>query len=373
MISRRTFLTLAPAPFLLKGTSMNEQRRPADLDDNVPGPGWRMPAEWAPHARCWMAFPSRTGPWEDFLEPVRRDIVALARAIRRFEPVMMVVSPDEVDQAARALGPAIEVLPLPVDDLWIRDSGPTFLSDGTGGTAAAVWRFNAWGEKFPSYANDRTLAERLTARIGMILYAAPLVTEGGALLVDGDGTLVVTETSILNENRNPGLTKREADRILKSWLGVETVIWLPGSRTETVTDGHIDGFACFARPGVALAELPASESAPDAREMNENLKALRLARDARGRSIEIGLLRRPPDVLSDASTFCDCYVNFYIANGGIVMSKFGSPAADQAARDTIAAAFPDREVVQIFYDAVAEGGGGIHCSTQQQPAAGEAL
>jgi agmatine deiminase len=361
---------LARTPTPLKGARMNELRRPAEFTGTIPAAGWRMPAEWAPHARCWMAYPSRTALWDGQLEAVRRDIVTLAQAIRRFEPVTMVVSPDDTEEASRALGSAIDILPLAVDDLWIRDSGPTFLSNGAGGIAATTWRFNAWGEKFTGHANDRTLAERLTARMGITWYPAPLVTEGGALLVDGEGTLVVTESSILNDNRNPGLTKREADRILKSWLGVEAIIWLPGSRTETVTDGHIDGFVCFARPGVALAELPASESAPDAREMNENLKALRLARDAKGRSIEIGLLRRPPDVPSSTPTFCDCYVNFYIANGGIVMSKFGVPASDQAARDMVAAAFPGREVVQICYDSVAEGGGGIHCSTQQQPASG---
>jgi len=339
-----------------------------DRPGEAPAAGWHMPAEWVPHERCWMAYPSRSGLWGDDLHRVRRDIGALARAIRQFEPVTMVVAPEEALQAAMALGPDIDLLPLPVDDLWIRDTGPTFLSDGAGGIAATLWQFNVWGGKFPGYDNDRTLAERVIREIGVQPFPAPLVTEGGALQIDGERTLLVTETSVLNDNRNPGLTKSEAERIFRFWLGVEKVVWLPGSRTETVTDGHIDGFACFVRPGIALAELPASDLAPDAREMKENLRALQLARDAKGRSIEIGLLRRPPEVSSASPTFCDCYVNFYIANGGIVMSRFDSPQSDRTARDTVATAFPDRKVVQISFSAVAEGGGGIHCSTQQQPA-----
>ena len=242
----------------------------------APGAGWHMPAEFAPHARCWMAFPSRSGPWGDSLPRMQRDIVTLARAIRRFEPVTVIVAPGEIDGAAAALGPAIDVLPLAVDDLWIRDTGPTFLQNESGMVAAALWRFNAWGEKFPGYDNDRNLAQRLASAIGVRAFPAPLVTEGGALQVDGDGTVLATESSILNDNRNPGMTKSEAERILKAWLGAEAVIWLPGSRTETVTDGHVDGFACFVRPGVAVAELPTSDSAPDAQEMKENLRALRL-------------------------------------------------------------------------------------------------
>jgi agmatine deiminase len=145
------------------------------------------------------------------------------------------------------------------------------------------------------------------------------------------------------------------------------VVWLPGSTVETVTDGHIDGFTCFTRPGQVLAELPASDAAGDAREMRENLKALRLARDAKGRSLEIGLLHRPAEVASTTDRFCDCYINFYIANGGVVMPRFNVPA-DQVAAEMVAKAFPDRRVVQIDVAAIAEGGGGIHCSTQQQPA-----
>jgi agmatine deiminase len=251
----------------------------------------------------------------------------------------------------------------------MRDMGPTFLVDSLGGVAATVWQFNVWGGKFSGYEEDCRLAERLASAIDMNTYPAPIVTEGGALHVDGEGTLLVTETSVLNDNRNPGLDKAEAERIFKHWLGISHVVWLPGCTTETITDGHVDGFACFVRPGVALAEQP-DPSAADAGEMRENLRALRLARDAKGRSLDIGLLHRPKEVESEIGSFCDCYVNFYLANGGVVMPRFGDAEADRIAAETVAKAFPDRRVAQISIDAIAAGGGGIHCSTQQQPFGG---
>jgi agmatine deiminase len=165
------------------------------------------------------------------------------------------------------------------------------------------------------------------------------------------------------------LTKAEAEHIFKHWLGVSKVIWLPGSEVETVTDGHIDGFACFTAPGRLLAELPGSETAEDFREMTENLRALRLAKDAKGRALEIGLLHRPAAVETASPYFCDSYVNFYIANGGIVMPRFGDSEADATAAAIIGRAFPGRQMAQISVTAIAEGGGGIHCSTQQQPLA----
>ena len=338
-------------------------------EEMAPGPAWRMPAEYGPHTRCWMAFPSHSGPWGESLPDVREAIAALARAVQGFEPVTVIVEPAEVAEAREMLGAGSQILPLSVDDFWTRDTLPTFLVDGNGGRATANWEFNVWGEKFPGYAKDRSLSTRLSAILGTPRFPAPIVTEGGALHVDGAGTLLVTETSVINDNRNPGLTKAEADDIFKGWLGVDRVVWLPGSHTETITDGHVDGFACFVGPGVVLAELPASDDAPDMREMRENLRALELARDAAGRTLEIGMLRRPGTVRSDGAAFCDCYVNFYLPNGGVVMPRFGDDAADRAAREIVARAFPDRRIAQIDIDAIAEGGGGIHCSTQQQPAA----
>jgi agmatine deiminase len=343
-------------------------RQQLSLQMVKPPIGWHMPPEWARHTCCWMSYPSAATDWADDLPRLRRTIADLALAIRRFEAVRMIVAPADEAAARRDFGPAIDLVILEVDDLWMRDIGPTFLVKSGEGVSAAVWRFNVWGEKFSGYDADRSLAQRLMASRKMTAYPAPIVTEGGALHVDGEGTLLVTETSVLNDNRNPGLSKPEAEEIFRHWLGVTQVIWLPGSRVETVTDGHIDGFACFTQPGRVLAELPGSDDAADAREMRENLKALRLARDAKGRSLEIGLLSRPVEVASEIGRFCDCYINFYIANGGVVMPRFGIPAADEAAADIVAKAFPDRQVVQVEIDAIAEGGGGIHCSTQQQPA-----
>lgn len=315
-----------------------------------------------------MSYPNTGSAWESELPKVRADVLALARAIRQFEPVTLILATEDAAAVRDAVSGEIELLALAVNDLWMRDIGPTFLTKRGEGVTAALWRFNVWGEKFPGdYEDDRHLNRHLVDAIGTTAYPAPIVTEGGALMVDGEGTLLTTESAILNDNRNPGLTKMEAERIFQDWLGVTKVIWLPGSHTETITDGHIDGFACFSAPAKLLAELPASEAAVDFKEMAENLRVLQLATDAKGRDLEIGLLRRPSSVASDSPYFCDSYVNFYIANGGIVMPRFGEQKADTAAAEMVARAFSGRQVVQIAIDAIAAGGGGIHCSTQQQP------
>jgi agmatine deiminase len=377
---RRAFLSQCAAGIGLagRGSAMREViLRPRDhlrqtgasqQAHQAPPAGWHMPAEWEPHRRCWMSYPNTGSAWESELPKVRADVLALARAIRQFEPVTLILATEDAAAVRDAVSGEIELLALAVNDLWMRDIGPTFLTKRGEGVTAALWRFNVWGEKFPGdYEDDRHLNRHLVDAIGTTAYPAPIVTEGGALMVDGEGTLLTTESAILNDNRNPGLTKMEAERIFQDWLGVTKVIWLPGSHTETITDGHIDGFACFSAPAKLLAELPASEAAVDFKEMAENLRVLQLATDAKGRDLEIGLLRRPSSVASDSPYFCDSYVNFYIANGGIVMPRFGEQKADTAAAEMVARAFSGRQVVQIAIDAIAAGGGGIHCSTQQQP------
>jgi agmatine deiminase len=329
--------------------------------------GWFMPAEWWPHARCWMAWPTREELWDDLLEPAKREVAAVARAIAKFEPVCMIASPASADEAAQACGSKIEVVALPINDCWARDTGPTFLVNSDGGCVGTTWGFNGWGEKYRPYTEDSLLARRLLAELKQLAFAGPLVIEGGNLCADGEGTLLTCETAILNPNRNPGLQRDEAERRLRAYLGIEKVIWLPGNPADTVTDGHVDGIACFCRPGAAIAEMIEDRSSPEYEALTECRERLCHETDARGRRIEVLTLTRPRRVPSRSKEFCSSYVNFYIANGAIIMPKFGDNRADEAAGQLIAEAFPGRQVVQLRIDAIAEGGGGIHCITQQEP------
>jgi agmatine deiminase len=327
--------------------------------------GCFMPAEWWPHARCWMAWP--TCAWGDWLELARENVAAVAQEIAKFEPVSLLASPASVAEAKQACGDKVEVLAMPLDDCWTRDTGPTFLVNEKHWCAGISWGFNGWGERYKPYTEDALLARRLLGELKLLAFAAPLVLEGGNLCVDGEGTLLTSKTAILNRNRNPDLQRGEAEEFLRAYLGVEKIIWLPGNPADTVTDGHVDGIACFCRPGVVLVEIIADKRSDEYETLAECRRVLESSTDARGRKLEVRTLARPREVPSDSEEFCSSYLNFYIANGGIIMPKFGDKKADEEAAQVVAELFPGRRVVQLCIDTIAEGGGGIHCITQQQP------
>ena len=327
--------------------------------------GFSMPAEWEAHERCWMAWPFRDDLWAD-LAAAQQAYGEVARTIRRFEPVTMIATPGQVDNAKRSCGCGVEVLALDINDSWTRDSGPTFLVNGQGSLAGTAWRFNAWGNKHQPWFDDAKLAERVLEHVNAPIYRSPLVFEGGALHVDGEGTLLTTETVVFNQNRNPGLSRAEAEREIQHALGVEKIIWLPGDPDEYETNGHVDGIACFVRPGVVLHETNPDPDDPHSKILAENLRALRSAQDARGRSLELIPIEEAHDVGGGVDIFCRSYVNFYIANGGIIAPKYGTPA-DERTRELLARVFPGRDIALVDITAIAPGGGGIHCITQQQP------
>ena len=325
--------------------------------------GFFMPAEWAPHASCWMIWPSRPEVWDD-MAATKTAYAAVARAIRLFEPVTMVANAADVREAQELLGPAIEVMAAPVDDSWARDIGPCFLIDGKGGLAGADFRFNAWGGKYEGYDNDDRLAGKLLEATGARRFTSPLTAEGGGITVDGEGTLITTESCFPNANRNPDWSRDEIEAELKRTLGVAKVIWIPGDPDEKETDGHVDGIAAFVRPGVVLVEV--TEDPEYSAVMQENLKALRGQRDAKGRELELIVISDASEAESDCWRFCRSYVNSYIANGGVVMPCYGVET-DRVAMETFRRIYPERQVVPVAIDDIAIGGGGIHCITQQQP------
>jgi agmatine deiminase len=315
-----------------------------------------------------MAWPDRRDLWGETLPETQGAYARVARAIACFEPVTMIASPGAVSEAAKLCGSGVETLALPIDDAWLRDTGPAFLVGADGARAASAWHFNGWGGSFPRFERDASLAKRLCERLGLPLQQAELRLEGGAISVDGEGTILTTESCVLHPNRNPGMTRLEAERELCDALGARKVIWLPGELSDgDCTDGHIDGLACFARPGLVLAETLTDPASERSRVLRENHRALSGATDARGRELEVIEMEDAWQAESRGDSFCISYINFYLANGGVVMPSYDAPG-DEPARQILERAFPSRDIVQVDVRDIAIGGGGIHCITQQQPA-----
>ncbi|HEX3847971.1 MAG TPA: agmatine deiminase family protein [Steroidobacteraceae bacterium] len=332
--------------------------------------GFFMPAEWAPHSGCWMGWPQRESIWHGFMEGARDDYVKVARAIARFEPLTMLADPSSAADAARRCGPTVRVLPVPLDDSWLRDSGPTFLVDGAGRRAASLFVFNAWGEKCAPFDRDAALGARIAEIADVPASRSGLVVEGGGFLSDGEGTLITAESCVLNPNRNPGWVRAEADAELRAMLGVEKIIWLPGDLTDQATDGHVDGYVAFFRPGGVLLETVVDPADPRHAIMAENRRVLETERDARGRTLELVPIAEAPrsSVPAGEEIYCRSYVNFYLANGAVIAPAYGI-AEDAAVRETLSRAYPTREVVTLELEDLFRGGGGIHCITQQEPSA----
>ena len=322
--------------------------------------GFFMPAEWAPHERTLMQFlpPQNWHPRE--LPAARQEWAMVANAVAAFEPVTMAVRPADRAVAKRMLSSEIALIEMPMNDGWSRDSGPTVLIDGKGARAVAGFEFNGWGAKFPPYGDDALVKARLAAHFGLPLYPAPLVAEGGAIAVDGEGTCLTTEECLLNRNRNPALSQEAVTEVLKGWLGVEQVIWLPrGLTPDPITDGHVDGIAAFVEPGVVLLHTTDDTADPNHAITQQAKRQLEASSDARGRRIEVIELPLAHDVV---------HLNFYICNGGVVVPTAGDPRQDDAPLAVLREVFPEREVVAVSGQMLSKGGGGVHCITQQMPA-----
>ncbi len=329
------------------------------------GYGW--PAEWARHARTWMAWPARPATWHGGIDAARAAHVELAKAIAAFEPVTMVCSPGEMAEASLMCGPGIELVPVPLSDGWMRDIGPTFVTDGAGGLAGIDWIFNGWGGLHGDYAADALVAAEVLRLKACTRLAPPIVLEGGAVNGDGQGTLLVTEECLLDPRRNPGKSKADLEEVLAYYLGAKSVVWLGRGYEGDETGGHVDEIACFAGPGRVMLQVTADPEDPNYLTQHDNLTRLRSARDAAGRPLEVVEIPQPARRERDGNRLTLSYINFVFANGGIIMPSFGDPADAQAFR-IFANLFPDRKIVQLLADDLVVGGGGMHCITQQEPA-----
>ena len=355
--------------------------------------GFWMPGEFEPHAGTWMLWPERPDNWRDRAAPARRAFAAVARAIARFEPVTVGASAAHFDGAREMLPPHIRVVELSHDDAWARDVAPTFVVNEDGGVRGVDWRFNAWGGDhgglYSLWDQDERVARKVLEIEGRDRYAARLINEGGAVHVDGAGTVLVTEECLLNKNRNPELSQKQIEKALRDYLGVSTVIWLGKGVFNDETDGHIDELAAFVRPGEVVLTWTDDERDPQHAISKDAWERLNDARDARGRRLKVHKLPMPGPLYMTAQEakglvaragtkqrpagerLAGSYVNFYAANGGIVMPLL-DPRTDRAAAARLRRLFPKRRIVGVPTREVLLGGGNIHCITQQVPAAARA-
>jgi agmatine deiminase len=335
--------------------------------------GFSMPAEWAEHERTWMAWPTanETIGAED-LHAARVAWGSVASVIARYEPVTMVAGVGEGASVADYVAQPLTVVERPLDDAWMRDIGPTFLSDGRGSLAAVDWVFNGWGaQEWAAWEHDRDVASQVAELAGARRYASRMVNEGGGIHVDGEGTVLITETVQLDPGRNPGWSRADVEAELRAFLGVEKVIWLPRGLTRDYerfgTRGHIDIVASFARPGVVLCHTQPDPAHPDHEVGKENVALLRAATDARGRALEVVEIPAPTVLTEEGHGWVDySYINHYVANGVVVLCAFDDPRDEENAA-TFAKLFPGRRIELVDAREIFANGGGIHCITQQQP------
>jgi agmatine deiminase len=330
---------------------------------------WMMPDEAMPHKATWMAFGASQDIWgKKLLAGVQDNLAAIARTLAKYEPVNMLVREDDFDIASEKCGAGVTLIVQPIDDLWMRDTGPVFVVNKQGEKAAVDLNFNGWGNK-QEHAQDAAVAGVVAAKVGVKTFNTSLVLEGGGIEVDGHGTAIITESCVLNPNRNPGVSKEQCETELKRLLGLRKIIWLPGIAGKDITDGHTDFYARFTQPGVVVAGYDPDPKSYDHAVTKQHLALLRAATDADGKAFEVVVLEGPSTIRPKYANdeFAAGYINFYVANGVVLMPEFGDAVADNAAHAILQKLFPGRAVIQINIDAIAAGGGGIHCTTQQEP------
>ena len=352
--------------------------------------GYRMPGEFERHSGCWMLWPERPDNWRLGAKPAQAAFTAVATAIAGSEPVSVGASAAQFANARRMLPASVRVVELSSNDAWMRDVGPTFVVDARGGVRGVDWKFNAWGGLnggiyFP-WDLDDAVAHKVLEVEGRDRYRAPFVLEGGAIHVDGQGTVVTTEECLLNPNRNPHLTRAEIEALLARYLGIETVVWLGRGVHLDETDGHVDNLCAYVRPGEVVLTWTDDRSDPQYEISRDALERLMQARDARGRRFKVHKLTQPGplrmtreeaggvDVVEGSqprtagARLAGSYVNFYVGNRRVVVPLL-DPKRDGAALRKIRDLFPRREVVGVPGREILLGGGNIHCITQQVPAA----
>lgn len=353
--------------------------------------GYRMPGEFEPHSGCIMIWPVRPGSWTHGGVGAKKVFTEIATAISKWETVYMLADEEHFEEARAALPGEVIVVNIESDDSWARDVGPTFVKNKEGKLRGVNWSFNAWGGTFDGlyadWSRDDLVAKRFLEYLDVDCYdAAPFVLEGGSIHSDGEGTLLVTEACLLSPGRNPKLSREQIEEKLKAYLQVEKVIWLPCGIFQDETNEHVDNVCAFTAPGEVVLAWTEDKADPQYEMSNRCLQVLEQERDARGRKIKVrkllipkepvciteeelaGLVFEPGEDEREAGErLAASYVNFYIANGAIILPQFGDEN-DVAAQKVLQEAFPGREIVPVYARDIIVGGGNIHCITQQIPA-----
>lgn len=359
------------------------------LDSTPAADGFRMPAEWEPHTATWMAWPERPDTWRQNAGPAQAAFARVAAAIAAAEPVTVSASAGQIENARALLPDDVRVVELSTDDAWMRDIGPTFVTDGRGGLRGVDWVFNAWGGLhdgiYSPWDRDDAAAAQILDLEGAPRYRAPFVLEGGAIHVDGEGTVLTTEECLLSPGRNPGMSRQEIETQVCAYVRAEKVLWLGAGVQKDETTGHIDNLACFVAPGVVALTWTDDESDPQHAISTDAERRLQSMTDARGRSLEVHRIHQPGPLAITAEEaagvgvaagskprragdrLAGSYVNFYIANGRIVFPLLDERHDDAAALKLVEL-FPGREIVGVPGREILLGGGNVHCITQQVPA-----
>jgi agmatine deiminase len=360
-LRRRTFLGLTVAASLGL-VACSDQRQASQR--------FAVPLDTTRHTGTWMGWPDSPAIWGRLLPGAQSDIARIAVTIARYEPVHLLANKESAKAAARACGPKVTIVDsIPIDDCWLRDSGPIFRVDGTGGMDAVGLNFNGWGGR-QTHQHDAQVAARIAQLINAPFHAADFVGEGGAIETDGAGTLMATASSLVNDNRNPRMSQSQVETAMCDAYGATKVIWFDGLRNDDITDDHVDATSRFLAPGRGLVQLPHHGDtdiwSDDERKQHAVLSD---ATDAHGRRIVVQTLQGPNyrRIRSSNPNFVGSYANYYVCNDAVVIPEFGDTSADQAAKEQLTKLFPDRTVEQIRIDSLGAGGGGIHCVTQQQP------
>lgn len=334
---------------------------------------YTMPAEWTPHERTFISWPVQSSMVypEHYDKVTGKGYAEIIRAIAEFEPVTVVVNPDDRERVSAlfADNERIDCLTIEHNDAWLRDNGPTFVMNAEGELAGVDWGFNAWGGKYSPWDLDDAVASQILDHVGAKAFKAPLVMEGGSIHTDGEGTLLTTEECLLNPNRNPELSREQIEQYVKQFTNVEQIIWLKRGLAGDETDGHVDNIACFAAPGKVILQVCDDPNDDNYAITQENLRILQEATDAQGRKLEIIQIGQPPYTEYEGSRLTLSYLNFYFVNGGIILPVFGGAAeeADRKAEQALKQAFPDRVIRKVDGMAIIREGGNVHCTTQQMP------
>ncbi len=379
--------------------------RPAQL-------GYRWPAEWEPQASVWLSWPRNPDTWPGHFEPVPGEFAQFVRLIAEYEPVNILAGGAEVMAQAQALVgdvPGVTLHDIPTNDAWCRDHGPTFLgmtndqaprtkqipnpkspilhspdqsplTTHDSPTHSAIrnpqsalppalvdWQYNAWGGKYPPFDLDNQAPRRIAGVQGRRAFSPGIVMEGGAIEGNGRGTILTTESCLLNPNRNPGLAREAVEGYLRDYLGAKKVLWLAGGEIAgDDTDGHIDQIARFVNATTVVCSLCEDPADDNYGPTQQNFVELQQMTDQDGQPLDVISLRLPRPLFCDGQRLPAGYANFLIVHGAVIVPQFGDPADDEALR-TLAPLFPDRNVRGCPSLNLIWGLGSFHCLSQQEP------